>query len=37
MTQEAVVLRRIERRSIIFATLSAAVVSIFSWRAGLSP
>lgn len=36
MTPEAVVLRRIERRSIIFATLSAAVVSIFSWRAGLS-
>src|SRR5476651_1887055 len=36
MTGEDRVLQRIERRAIIFTTLSAVVASAFNWRAALS-
>ena len=36
MTGEAAVLKRVQRRALVFTTLSAAVASAFSWRAALS-
>ena len=36
MTGEAAVLKRVQRRALVFTTLSAAVASAFNWRAALS-
>jgi len=36
MSEEELVLRRIRRRAIIFATLASAVACVYSWRAALS-
>jgi hypothetical protein len=36
MTGEDAILRRIQRRAVVFTTLSAAVASVFNWRAALS-
>ncbi len=36
MSTEERVLRRIQRRALVFTTLSCAVASVFSWRAAIS-